>query len=132
MKVFLGGASSEQHRALSWAAMLDEAGAELTSRWFVGCESWTGRDHELQKQKRFDIAISQLAAVRDADVVWILVPNFVNGGSMVELGAALGMSKTVITSGPSVNRTLFTSACHFMSESDFAAFAEVRRLLTPL
>ena len=75
------------------AAPLLEA---LEAQGWVRTFAWTG--DEIDPDRHADIALKELAGVREADVVIVLLPG--GRGTHVEIGAALALGKPVILHAP--------------------------------
>lgn len=130
--IYLAGASSEAAMVRHYAASLEAAGWVVVHDWWTdflerGCVP--GRDCDLSPEKRRACAREDLAAVRRASVVWLLVPEGDSIGAWVEFGAALtlGASGHVLVSG-CCDRTIFTEAADrcFASHADALAWLRAR------
>jgi nucleoside 2-deoxyribosyltransferase len=104
-KVYIAGSSYETERAERATAALLERGVHVTATWprvvrTVGSPNPRGAT----VSDRFRWSVDDLAQVRDADLLWFLVPPIAPAeahtrGGWVEVGYALGLGKLVIFSG---------------------------------
>jgi hypothetical protein len=136
--IYLAASSSDASRVRANVARLDDSGLfHITSRWFENCDSWTGRDSALTRERATEIAEDCLNAVQRSAIVWLLAPPTLSGGSMVEFGAALAFAtldkrRKVVVSGFSCSRTLFTALATFRDPSDDVALVETCRIALDL
>lgn len=104
-KVYIAGSSYEIDRAERAVAALIDRGVHVTSSWprvvrTVGNPNPRGAT----VSDRFRWSVDDLAQVRDADLLWFLVPPISppeahTRGGWVEAGYAMGLGKVVIFSG---------------------------------
>lgn len=118
MKVYIAGSSRELARVRAVADAIDAMpDMEITERWWVGAEAWAGLDSEQSDKAAKKAALSCIGGVSGADVLVMLMPSTASGGSMVELGLALGLGTPIIVSDTVKHRTVFCSlAEHVVSD----------------
>lgn len=107
MSIYIAGPSTEGPRARKWAAELVSAGHYITSRWFDGCEAWSGKDADQCASERVKTAYGLCLSIDLANTVWVLMPTQYSG-ALVELGYAIARGKRVVTSGLT-GKTVFSS-----------------------
>lgn len=90
MKIYVAGASKEIDLIEKLIARLKKAGHQITHDWTVDvrCEGGGSPDNP---NVRRNCALKDLAAVRDAQIFWLVKPaeTSTSTGAWVELGAAL-------------------------------------------
>lgn len=112
--VYVAAASSEWERAklcMDWVR--EQPHLDLAYDWVADVirERVEGgrSDSDLTKEQQHRLAWKDMEAVKDCDVLWLLVPR--NGeitvGAWVEFGGALALQKRVIVSGGNVELHLF-------------------------
>lgn len=119
LKLYIAGASAELDRA---RAVRDWARRQADTIQLVGCD-WVAaidrerreggrQDHQLTLTERERYAQEDLNGVRDAQMVWLLLPprTVHTVGLWVEFGFALRCGATVLASGP--DEYLFTALAH--------------------
>jgi hypothetical protein len=122
MRVYVATAWGLKKEAAAWAARLEAEGVEITHRWWRAC---VGCGLELTPGGqcpvtcgRLDVnedaaARMDLRGVREADVLWLLVPGQLGAGCFWEAGYAQGLKKEIVCSG-NLGRTIFeTQTCRF-------------------
>lgn len=87
VKVYIAGASSEIERAVKWRDKLREVGVDVVSTWpdvikAIGVANPTDASVDEYKQWTW----KDLDQVRDADVLWVLLPEANTVGAWIELG----------------------------------------------
>lgn len=136
LRVYLGGPSGELSRVLSYARAQQDSGlVELTSHWFEGAEAWAGRDEILDDREQRKRITENLCAIRRAQLVWILWPDFGRSeGAVGELGYAVAHRwhvgserQTVWVSGRRVRSSITTAAADERLVEDDAALLRVLR-----
>lgn len=131
LQVYLAGSSAEGPRLRRWAARLEQScRVELTTRWFAGCESWAGKDAAIAREDQRGIASEHRASLQRSDLLWLLFPARSSGSSLVELGLALGRTRTVV-SGPGYSANVMTSLADYLDPSDDLAFHYVMNAAGP-
>ena len=93
MKIYVAGASGEIERARQFFSSVRELGHEITFDWVPSVEQNPLPESQLPVAVRRSAAQVDLAGVRGADLLVMLVPHeaIVSRGAWVELGYALGM-----------------------------------------
>ena len=135
--IYLACSSHEITRVQRWAAAIDALGyIEITSRWWVNCD-WSGRDAVLTREQARDVAVNAISAIARANIVWVLVPRSLAGGSLVELGIAHAFAahtpgRYVVATGNGCSRTAFTAACDVRDESDGIGLVAVAKRATEI
>jgi nucleoside 2-deoxyribosyltransferase len=96
------------------AAQAEKLLEALSSRGWERTFTWTGKDKAGNDEYR-DLALAELAGVRDADVLIVLLPG--GYGTHVEIGAALALGKPVILHAPDQKTldTPYPCAFHYHS-----------------
>lgn len=121
MKVYVAASSLQLDRAQAAMEWLRAAGHEVTHDWpaIIAARGGANPDDATQDD-RWDWAIDDLAGVKSADVLWLLVPYKEGAGAFVELGYALAIGKPVICSGLYM-RSIFTAmgVCYDTDEQAF-------------
>ncbi len=74
--------------------------------------------------ERTQWAAEDLAGVRAADVLWLLMPPGISDGAFYECGYADALGKNIVISGPGAERTIFTSRGNCFT-SDEAAYDHI-------
>ena len=87
----------------------------------------SGMDSAMTSYARERESHDMMSRIRTCDVFWLLCPPTLSGGSMVELGVAIGSLKQpfIAASGPMVRHTVYTELALAINESDDVAFAEI-------
>lgn len=133
MLIYIAGSSSDLDRVRKWMATVQEfsagemtvaaaPGIELTHNWVASIERAGGANPvNVSFHERASWAADDLIGVREADLLWVLMPPGISDGAMWEAGYANALGKELIISGPNTERTIFTArACCF--ETDEAAW----------
>lgn len=138
-KVYIAGGSTERVEVgQKWIQRAREAGISIVFDWTV-CSSynpnWLAGFLEKNVHKAWQhVARRDFDAVMASDIVWILVPEKLSEGAATELGIALAaraLAKrrmTLVASGKSVHRNLFSRLADAQFGSHEAAFEYVRGL----
>jgi hypothetical protein len=111
MRLYVAGASSEVSAIAGYIARLEAGGVSITYNWTVdllACQARGETDADLSQEERETARCLCLKGVELADYFWLIVPNGASIGAWVELGYAIRCRATVIASGPSAQRTIFT------------------------
>ena len=127
MKIYLAGASDEAEMVRDYAARVVSLGHTITWSWWESVLDNKAAgipDTSLSADDRKWHAVTDLKAIRRADVFWLLTPLTGGAGCFVELGAALSAGAIVVSSGPW--RTVFTELCdhRFATHEDVLAWIE--------
>lgn len=115
MKVYLAGSSTGTNRTavkMAMAGLRGVAGIEVTHDWIASIErveAEQGLDVGLDRDFRRECAEADLRGVRDADIVWVLIPSEGGAGLWIELGYALALRDTFV--GRPRPRILVSPAC---------------------
>jgi hypothetical protein len=115
MRIYVCGASAEAADVAADAEKLDESGWTITFRWwkpFLEGKHVPGKDASVSREERVRYALKELAAIREADVVWLRSPEMPTTGAWVELGMAIASAKHLVVSGEHRRRTIFTELAH--------------------
>jgi hypothetical protein len=130
--VYVAGASAEVERAERIIQALRSAGFIVTHDWTRSVREYRAkgyRDADLSDEACEEIAASDLDAVRRADVLLFLSPEQPTTGAWVELGAASNYGdKTILVSGASARRYLFTRIADWIFDDDEAALVALLNL----
>lgn len=118
MRIYLSGGWEERLTVVQPMVRAVQAlGHTCTLDWTTGenMKDAMGGDSTMLAAMRREIAEAEYAAVRSADVVWLLAPGYRgSAGSWFEFGCAVGIARTlwtgklVLASGPSCARSIFT------------------------
>ena len=125
MKVYLAASTLDMDRARTWYARLRLAGIEIVSTWIATVEKvGSGNPADATHEQRRDWSAKDLAEVRSADVLWILVPakSVQTRGIWAELGTAWAHDVTIVTSGETL-QSIFCALGdeHPLDEDAFAS-----------
>ena len=131
MKIYVAGASAEAERAARFIDAARGLGHEITFDWVPVVRSQTVPEWELPSALRRSSAREDLAGVRGADLLVVLVPHkeVLSRGVWVELGYALGrrdvtdVAPKVWCVGPWAVASIFTELADEIHFSDAAALA---------
>lgn len=126
-KIYVGASSQEIARAKLWTDKIREAGFEVTSTWIANVsEQSDANPRDAPHGDRSSWSYTDLAQVKDADLLWFLVPtpNAGSGrGGYFEAGYAQALEKYLVFSGDT-KQSIFTSVGQEF-EDDLAAFARI-------
>lgn len=122
MKVYVAGASAEADMIALYMDRLRAAGLEITHDWVAGLKAniAAGKpDALLSAEERAQYAETDLDAIAEADVFWLLAPENASTGAWVELGYALSYQDglSIVVSGAARRRCIFVS----LADSQFEA-----------
>ena len=129
MKVYIAASSKEFQRARSAMQAARDAGHEITHDWTqdlaaVGC----AQGYNLPSDRRREIAERDLAAIRAADALWLLIPEGASAGAWSEWGFAWATCPLLIASGkPLEDAPLFTELADHCFRTDEIAANYLRR-----
>lgn len=124
MRVYVAGSSDELDR-VEWAeAHLRGRGIEVVSCWT--CEVRAQRTGNPTEQDiRRAAARMCLDGVRQADLVWVLMPLRCSHGAFLEFGVALATGTQIVVSGDT-HRSIFCSVVE-EHETDAMALDAIKR-----
>ena len=128
-KVYVGASSQEIERAAMWTDKIREAGFEVTSTWIDNIAKHSPGDPNSRDAIDTDRASwsnTNLAQVRYADLLWLLVPTSKEGhghGGYYEAGHAHALDKHLVFSGDT-KQSIFTSMGQEFAD-DLSAFARI-------
>lgn len=128
LQVYVAGAWVEKEtRSKVWMARLRERGIIITHDWTVHeVASTVCTDAMLPDGERIKRATEDLWGVRNADLIWLLAPiERGASGAWTEFGIALGREIPIVVSGPTWQRTIFTSLAQAGYEHDDSAFDKI-------
>jgi hypothetical protein len=130
VKVYVAGSSKQLDRVKHWMDKLQAAGHTVTHDWPSLIEAvGSANPPDATRDECWDWAIDDLKGVRDAEVLWFLVPETEGAGAWVELGYALARQIPVVCSGV-WSRSIFTSMTTCYDRDDLAFEAEFAHPLT--
>lgn len=89
--VYICGASAEIDRVERFARAAEERGARITHPWWKVMREVAKPDRDLPREERIEHASADLAGIRSATIVLVLVPapGIVSKGQLAELGVAI-------------------------------------------
>jgi hypothetical protein len=122
LNVYVAASSLQLDRAKAAMALLVNAGHSVAHDWCGIIEArGEANPADASNDDRWDWAIDDLAGVKAADVVWLLVPETEGAGAFVELGYALANDIPVVCSGV-YQRSIFTAmaVCYDRDDQAFA------------
>lgn len=132
LAVYVAGASAEPERVRAAMNGVRAIGARVTCDWLAAIEAAGAANEDLTEEQRKHYALEDLAAVRSADVVWLLAPpRGGSAGAWVELGAALAWRSkykgtiAIIVSGAASKNSIFCA----LADYEYATDAEALRAL---
>jgi hypothetical protein len=126
-KVYVAASSAQMDRAKDAMAKLRTAGHTVVHDWPTIIEDrGTANPVDATTDERWDWAIDDLAGVKAADVLWLLMPATEGFGAAVELGYALAHGIPVICSGVYA-RSIFTAMAVCYDRDDQAFETEFAR-----
>ncbi len=128
-KVYVAGASAEIERARTMISLLEAAGIHVTSTWPSIIDSvGDANPRDASRDDRRRLSSICLEQVREADLLWFLVPpkDRPSSGAWVETGCAIDRGKLVIASGDT-KQSIFPSLAIELDD-DHAALALIRKL----
>lgn len=130
LRLYLAGPSVELGRVIMMARRLEEAGVELTCRWWTDVQARNGAgDDTLSLSEQRERALACMDGIDRALIVWALWPADYSHGTACELGYALAhSSRRVIVSGSFANECVFTSYAAERFAADFDALQYVLSL----
>ncbi len=127
LRVYVAGSSRELDRVRLAMDKLRFAGVAITHDWTDSVlEVGSANPEGATQADRAQWAWEDLRGVKDADILWVLWPDYVSAGACVELGYAFALNKRVIISGGSPGQSIFTSLGEYY-DTDALARAEVLR-----
>jgi hypothetical protein len=107
MKLYIAASSKPQERARVDAAFAAVDGFyEIVGDWRADCDKFGANPAGLDCSP---FAKADMNAVRECDVLWLLMPQSETRGAWVEFGLALAFGKVVVCSGEGQERSIFTS-----------------------
>ncbi len=120
MFIYIAGSSSDMTRIRRWMATLQEfnagelavaaaPGIELTHDWVAVIEKRGEANPVATFHERASWAGDDLSGVREADLLWVLMPPGQSDGCFWEAGYADALGKEVVISGVNHERTIFTA-----------------------
>lgn len=101
--IYVAGGSDERHEVRAFIERLRVRGWEVTYDWTRD----PGYDVPPSTNSRRRSARLDEAAVRAAEIVWIVAPHEKSEGAAHEFGMARGLGKRTIVSGPDCTRCIF-------------------------
>ena len=127
MKVYLAARFSRLPELLGYAADLEQAGIEVTSRWLRGGHEWVGTpDEEIPVEAKARFATEDLEDMLNADTVVCFTESPrsgpARGGRHVEYGYALACGMDILVVGHREN------VFYCLPDVDFAPDWESARL----
>jgi nucleoside 2-deoxyribosyltransferase len=128
VRIYVAGASKEPQR-VRWAMDgVRDLGCELTLDWLAVIDAAGAANEGLNDAERRKYARADLAAVRCADLVWLLAPDNASTGAWVELGYAVACGVPIVVSGRARTRCIFASlGAEFDEDIDALAYVALRR-----
>lgn len=135
MKIYIIGSTATREqldRAEDWHTRLEKLGVELTSTWLaaVAANQGTGNPRDISREARAQYATADLHGLRQADIVWFLVPpvDQPTRGGWVEWGRAwslaCGQDGTALIASGDTKQSIFCALGREF-ESDVDAFVEI-------
>lgn len=119
MRVYVAGSSLQLDRVTAAMNAIEERGHEVTHDW---CAEVRAVGHANPPEAclfdQLKWARDDLAGVSDADVFWLLMPTEGGFGAAVELGYAIAKGVTIIVSGGTPSRSIFTAFATAVYERD--------------
>lgn len=130
-RIYVAGASKEPTRVRDAMGCAREAGFDLTLDWLAAIEKAGAANEGLSDGDRRHYAADDLAAVADADFVWLLAPDNASTGAWVELGYAIALRDAIgssprpriVVSGRARVRCIFAAFADYESDNDANALA---------
>lgn len=102
-RIYVAGGSDERLQVRALIERLRQRGWEVTHDWTTD----PGYDAPPSTNSKQRSARLDEAAVRAAEVVWVVAPREKSEGAAVEFGLARGLGKTTVVSGPDAGRCIF-------------------------
>lgn len=133
VRLYIGGSSSDLARIRRWMAEVQKftasetaiamaPGIELTHNWIASIEKvGAPNPRAASPLDRAAWAAEDLEGVREADLLWILMPPGMSDGAMWEAGYADALGMDIFISGPDTERSIFTARARCF-ETDEQAF----------
>lgn len=125
-RVYVAGASAEVDMVAAYAVALRGNGWQTTYDWTIdvlAARQSGEADADLSGFRRQQLARLDIRGVRDADVVWLLVPPpGRSAGAWLELGYAFGIGRPTVVSGE-WRRSIFTEMANLRYDTHGEAFA---------
>jgi hypothetical protein len=128
-KVYVAGSSAELERCEAAIALLEASGVHVTSTWpIVVRDHGGGNPRDASRDRRRLFSVADLGQVREADLVWVLVPplDCPTRGAWLEAGYAHGLGKLVVFSGDTLQSIFCATGNEFAD--DASAFEFVQRI----
>ena len=124
MRIYIAGSSDELDRASKWIEMLRVSGLDVTHDWpAMVRDVGEGNPKGATSEDRRGWATSCVEAVRDANLLWLLMPIKTSFGAFSELGIAIERQTPIVVSGPLLHRSIFTDLADRVYADDQMAFA---------
>lgn len=125
-KVYVAGSSAELERAERAIAELEAAGIVVTSTWPLNVRDQGGiaNPTEAPRDLRQRYSTSCLGQLRDADLLWVLVPDRAAPtiGAWVEYGYAIAFNKQIVFSGDTRQSIFCSLGLEFASDERAHAY----------
>jgi hypothetical protein len=127
VRIYVAASSAERDRARrAIAAVCATPGLELTHDWLTEIEATGVTDRELDRAGQRAAALTDLHAIRRAQVLWLLAPAAPSQGAGVEWGWALASAVLPIVSGPAASNSIFSSLAGLEFATDELALDYLR------
>lgn len=123
LRIYIAGASKEPERVRAAMAAARFGGFDITLDWLAAIQNAGAANEGLDDAERRRYAFEDCAAVRAADVVWLLAPENASTGAWVELGFAIALGKRIVVSGPARTRCIFAALADHETDLDERALA---------
>lgn len=124
-KVYVAGSSAELERCEAAIALLEKAGVFVTSTWpNVVRDNGMGNPRDAALAERRHWSTVDLGELRDADLIWMLVPalDAPTRGAWLEVGYATGLGKLVIFSGDTLQSIFCAIGVEFSDDASALEF----------
>lgn len=128
-KIYVGASSQEIARATMWTDKVREAGFEVTSTWIENIAKHSPGDpnpRDATREARSEWSSTNLYQVKQADLLWFLVPTGKEGhghGGYYEAGHADALDKHIVFSGDTRQSIFPARGMEF--DDDLSAFARI-------
>ncbi len=137
MKIYLAGSSKEAARVRTMAGRVADLGLTLTTQWwepeaYGAPEQWAGNDGCLSRDLQRHIARSQMRAIKDSQVFWVLWPDHglrsTCEGELCYAYSRQGENLAVVVTGERSHECVWTALADYRDADDLCGLAEVARL----
>lgn len=128
-KIYVAAASADMDRVREWSDRLKLAGLTVTGTWLeVIATVGDANPRDASQVQRCEWSMADLGQVRDADLVWFMVPpaSMSTRGGWLEVGFAEALEKVIVFSGDTKQSIFCAIGGEFDRDGD--AFAHICKL----